>query len=202
MNPQRSRLSYFWLYVGASSTAIALGYMVGASNSPVVASVVPAGFALVVAALGLLQGRGHRTASGDHEGNISQPEIPKLGSASGIRPLGITLTVFALTYLGATIVGTQIRTLTLATDSAPFPWTQKNRPTKTQTALEWLVVQKRLVAYGYTVDQVRQVYELSQSMVEPKPTFDFPKSVLDSVPEPGAILKRPEVGPGILAKHD
>jgi hypothetical protein len=46
------------------------------------------------------------------------------------------------------------------------------------------------VAYGYTPDQVRQVYELYQSMPE-NPNLDLSESLLEHVPEPGPILKRP-----------
>ena len=51
-----AKLPYLWLIMGVSSTAIAVGYCVGASNSPVLASVVPAALGLVALAFGLVTG--------------------------------------------------------------------------------------------------------------------------------------------------
>lgn len=196
MSKHTDRPSYLWLYIGVSSTAVALGYMVGASVSPVVASVIPAVFGLVLVAFGVLKDHGLRVGVEDKGTTAVEPEKANLASRAGIRPLGIMLTVFAISYLGAAILGTEIRARASVAEQQ-FPWTEKNRPTKRKTVLEWLVVQERLVAYGYTPDQVRQVYELYQSMPE-NPNLDLSESLLEHVPEPGALLKRQGVGAGLF----
>ena len=191
MRPQVKRPSYFWLYLGLSFTAVALGYMVGASNSPVVGSVIPGVFGLVVVAIGVFKDLGHRTDVEDRNSAPKERDGSTPLSFDSIRSLGIMLTVFAISYFGAAILGTEVRALTSRPASTQFPWTEKNRPTKTTTALEWLVVQKRLVAYGYTLDQVRQLYEWSQSVPAQDKvgaSLDFSPKLIDSVPEPGPTV--------------
>ena len=56
--PRRTdRLSYLWLYIGVVSISTVLGYMVGASNTPVVGAAIPSVFGLLVIAIGALWGR-------------------------------------------------------------------------------------------------------------------------------------------------
>jgi len=174
-----------------------LGYMVGASNSPVVASVVPAAFSFFLVALGVTK----IELPKDRDSKTPEPEkhVPIL--AIGVRAVGIMLTVFAFAYLGAVILGSRVRISGWGNEQVSLPWTEVNQPKQTKTALEWLVLQKRLMAYGYSPDQIRQVYALSQKIsAEQKDSGFFPLSLLDSVPEPGTTLKEQRVGS--VAKDD
>jgi hypothetical protein len=181
--------SFVWLYIGVSTTAVALGYMVGASSSPVVASIVPSVFGLLVVAFGVLKIKGN--SSPEHTAAAApEPGKARFASSRETRNLGIMLTIFAISYLGAAVFGVKIRTSPGTEKAVQFPWTDKNRPTKISTALEWLVVQKRLAAYGYSPDQIRQIYELSKSLPDNSQLgWDPSSDILSHVPEPGQTLK-------------
>jgi hypothetical protein len=176
--------THLWLYIGLSSMAITLGYMVGASNSPVVGTAITALFGLGVAAVGIVKDK--RSAATEEQANT----VPVQRSSNWMRSTGIMLTIFALTFLVATVGGTFVRTVATRPSVTPLPWNGSAPPASARGALEWLVIQRRLLAYGYTIDQVQNFYKLAKDLKEQPEGFLSPQSLLDSVPEPGATLKQ------------
>jgi proteasome assembly chaperone (PAC2) family protein len=104
------------LLAGISAVGITLGYMVGASATPVVSVAVPAVFGLVLAALGLLQKNAppkelleFLKASGEDAAKI--PEIAEFRriSKQGAQRVGASLLVFSLSYIMGLAAGSLLR---------------------------------------------------------------------------------------------
>jgi len=76
------------------------------------------------------------------------------------RPVGKVLTIFAVIYLAAMLGGTEVRAHSLKSKPAEFPWATSKPPKNVEQALDWLTVQEQLIAYGYTANQVKQLYTL------------------------------------------
>jgi hypothetical protein len=129
---------------------------------------------------------------------MGKAESPK--SDEPMIPLGNTrrlvmLFVFSGCYLGAALFGTELRARAVAKEPAQFPWIEKNKPANLGSALEWLVIQKRLEAYGYTSAQVRQLYELAKTSPDQQsvvPNF-VSTDLLQHVPEPGATVRHTDI---------
>ena len=184
-----------WLGVGVACTAAAIGYMVGASNSPVVGSVVPAAFGLLTIAFAVPR----RVAPSEKPDGAT----PEALAALGPRSVGILLTVFATAYLGSALTGSAVRTWPARPIHTPFPWTNSTAPADHIGAIQWLVVQKRLLAYGYTPDQIQELYTKIPPRVSNSSDFS-PKEadpgLLDAAPEPGTTVspKTTKLIPGTL----
>jgi hypothetical protein len=188
----RRHSTHVWLYVGLSLTAIVQGYMVGASDSPVVGSAITAFFGLGVAAVGVFKER--RSQSEEKLGAGANVEAHY--SPNWIRSAGIMLTIFALSYLTAAVAGSVVRARSTRPERASFPWTEKTQPGSPQKALQWLVVQKRLRDYGYTATQIQSLYQLVYKMND-----DTGGSLLDSVPEPAEPTMKRTFHPGDFANQ-
>lgn len=120
MSENLNRHPHLWFYVGLSFTGICLGYMVGASNSPVVGSVIPGVFGLVVLAFGVLGGEvSHAAVRGQSHADALGQDI-RQWSLGGVRFLGIALTVFAASYFCVAIFGTGWRTVASRPVAPPF----------------------------------------------------------------------------------
>jgi len=176
-------------------TAVSIGYMVGASNSPVVGSITPAVFGIVIFALGVLKIQ--KTTGSEHAQVPGSPSMDvSVIPLRSVRQLGIMLTLFSISYFGAALLGTEIRALAVAKKSPELPWAANSEPNNLDTALQWLVIQKRLEAYGYTPGQVRQVYgyyQKSSASTQQQQFLNLSNKLIDSVPEPGQLLKKPDI---------
>ena len=179
----RAHSTHAWFYGGIAATAVVLGYLVGASNSPVAGSAITAIFGLGVAAVGLLKERS----------SPAEPGPAATLSSNALRPAGIMLTIFSLTYLAAILGSSVLRARLSQPAKVPVPWSANAIPSTPQSALEWLVVQRRLMAYGYTPEQVRKLYEMLHGV------NNAPLGLLGSVPEPGPSMKQ-GIPAGTVAK--
>ncbi len=187
MSQHYDRPSYLWLYIGVLAIGTVLGYMVGASNSPVVGAAIPSVFGLVVVAIGAIKNWAHTATSAANErGSEEQKGTNRLSlPPHTARPLGIMLTIFSATYLAAMLGGTEVRAASFRVRQTQFPWPNSTPPQSIEDALDWLAVQQQLVAYGYSPEQVRDLYRLPRSKTGHLTSYVVP-SINESV-QPGAL---------------
>lgn len=156
---------------GLGSTSLCIGFMIGASSTPVVAVIVPVLFGLVTTSIGLFQNHDLKISS-------NESEVSKLvdGLASKQKQAGLILIVFSMSYmigLGSGIgarVGEWHRIFIKSTkiDASPkrlFPWEGniKEQPKSIENTLNWICLQEKLIKMGYTHEQVKKLYMTSLS---------------------------------------
>lgn len=180
------RPRYLWLYIGVLSVGAVLGYMVGASNSPVVGTAIPSVFGLVVLAIGAIKDRGRPATSGGTEVESEERRGMNhlFSSFHSARPLGIMLTIFSVTYFAALLGGTEVRAASIKNAPPHFPWPNAKPPANVEDALEWLAVQQQLIAYGYSPEQVQALYALPRAQ-RAQLTSYLP--MLGQAAQPGAL---------------
>lgn len=147
------------LNIGVFAVAVALGYMVGGSGTPVVGPVAPTIFGLVAAALSLVaSGRmpsiGAVSAGGNDKADVNAP-----------ARVGVVLTIFAVAFISGSIVGTFARTQQWFAPevSTPdsFPWDRhKFQPPTIESALQWIGLQKQLLKRGYSEAEIDTLYSI------------------------------------------
>jgi hypothetical protein len=148
--------SYGWLYAGIISTGVVIGYMVGASRSSVVGTAIPGVFTVLVFGFEALSSFKHSTATRKHEPEQSQPPAtPTL-----FTPIGKILTLFSIAYFASMLLGTEVRAYVLRGKETEFPWPKSAQPANVEDALDWITVQSHLKEYGYSSEQIKQLYQL------------------------------------------
>ena len=151
------------LSMGVFFVALALGYMIGGSGTPVLGAIAPAIFGLVAAALSLV-------ASGRMP-NMDQGavDVSQKTHASAPARVGIVLTIFATAFIFGSIIGAMARTQHwfAPKPSAPpsFPWeaNELDSPPTIESALQWIGLQKALLERGYTVDRINVLYAIQSA---------------------------------------
>jgi hypothetical protein len=146
---------YAWLYAGVIATGAALGYMVGASLSPVVGAAIPGVFTVLVFGFEAINGLRRSDAP---EKKVHEEAVPVLPLF--FTPIGKLLTLFSIAYLGSMLIGTEVRTHALEHKETPFPWAGSKQPSSVEDALDWITVQSHLRDYGYSTDQIQQLYKI------------------------------------------
>ena len=192
MTPQRQTL---WLAVGIGSIALVVGYMVGASSTPVVSVAAPAVFGLVITAVGLLGGGSAdkkldalkelltraKTTTGEAPEGVSLEQVG--ATLASVRQelslqaarLGKMLVVFALFYVLGLSFGTYARVTNLYAPhvSRRLPWDGADaagRPPTPADAIDWINLQEQLLALGYTQEQIADIYSIQvEEWKKPRP---------------------------------
>jgi hypothetical protein len=161
------------LFVGLGLVAASIGYMVGASHTPVMNVAVPVVFGLVVMTFVLLQRHGQRSElearleSDETAVGQMPPETVTMLTAlaeelrAAPRRLGVALIVCSLCYMAAAIGGSVVN-WPGQQEPRPFPWPHGDPPQNATTALEWISLQEGLLSLGYSVEQVLQLYALDR----------------------------------------
>jgi hypothetical protein len=187
------------LAVGLAVTAGVLGFMVGGSESPVVSTVIPAAFALLIPAFGLIKGRASSSPN-EPEHNAEQGHQTARVSPHMMFLVGIMLTVFSGSYVLGALVGIRFREA-LPSRSLGLPWATKEQQPPVDEALQWLVVQSRLLEYGYNLKDVRTLYDAyhsanpTQHVAFANPdgkslNFALERNLLNNVPEPSEAVQK------------
>ena len=161
------------LFVGLGLVAASIGYMVGASHTPVMNVAVPVVFGLVVMTFGLLQRQGQRSElqallepDEPARGQMPPETVTMLTALSeelraAPRRLGVALIVCSLCYMAAAFGGSVV-SRPGQQGPRPLPWPQGDPPQNATTALEWISLQEGLLSLGYSVEQVLQLYALDR----------------------------------------
>lgn len=188
------------LAAGIGSIGIVLGFMVGASATPVVSVAIPTIFALAAAAVGLVQNSQVNkevaaTIKSLSKGGEAVPELIALRDHLKTAParLGAALLVFSVCYLAGIVLGATARTgewLMPPRSAPPLPWHngQAPAPPDAQRALEWIVVQHQLRKLGYGDATVEQLYAIdAKNWAQAGPAL--PRAPTQA---PGAAAKAPQ----------
>lgn len=160
------------LYLGIACLGFTLGFLTGASATPVAGVAVPAIFGLVAVAVGLAQsplGAKELTElvkakAANDAGNALLASARKHLPASPAR-IGMALIAFSVFYLAGTAVGSLTRIDDwLAGAPRPaeaFAWSaSKQPPPCSALAIEWVGLQGLLSARGYSAAQIGELYAI------------------------------------------
>ena len=131
------------IFIGYFAFALALGFLLGASNTPVIG-------AFIAALAGL---------AGALAGSPLFVEKDKGPKALG-RFAGIALIVFSGALIAGELIGESYRTGRFSRASTNVPWRGKAQPEGTFEALDWIAVQEMLLSMGYSREVVEQVYKI------------------------------------------
>jgi len=134
-------------YLGILFVSLMLGYLIGASNSPVVGSALTAMLGLV----GVLFGAKHLI-----------PKDPKTIPSF----LGKILVIFAIGVLVGELVGESFRLGKFGKGSQDFPWKGAEPPASMSETLDWIVLKQKLLDLGYSDAQVSELYGIRLKEVE------------------------------------
>jgi hypothetical protein len=180
----------FWLGVGIGSIALVVGYMVGASQTPVISVVAPAVFGLVITALGFIGGSGSdkkievlkellaqvksipqeesiaAKIDVEHLGQVER-EIAVIKDEIILTPerVGKMLVIFTSFYILGLSFGTYARVTNLysPTVARKLPWVSSpniKRPPTSADAVDWIALQDQLLERGYTTEQINEIYKI------------------------------------------
>lgn len=166
------------LVLGIGLVGAVVGFMVGASDTPVVGTVIPVVFGVITAALAVI-GRSplplakelvelaNNQGWQDRAQELLDTELRR---ARG-TPLkfGVVLVVFAVLYAAGSFAGVQARTnawLLPRPVPAPFPWNGAKAPGTVERALEWLTVAQSLRAAGYSDEHIQDLYKIESNAIQ------------------------------------
>lgn len=167
----------FWFHTGICGLALLLGFLVGASSSPVAGVAITASFGLLAGMFAFFQKAALEKAL-KARANLSdqlQHLAPRI--KAGLNALGRTLFIFAVAFAIGIGLGVYARLgQPFATRAAPrdFPWQGLQEPASGQAAVDWIIVQERLVAMGYSTEQVRDLYRNELSHKEHRSILENP----------------------------
>ncbi len=176
------------LFLGLAVVGLLIGYMVGASSTPVVGAAIPVVFGLVATGFALLQRTGNSDAvtkaiekistAGDLAKILKQAdEQAKRSFSEAARDVGIALIVFSVFYFLGTLVGAQLRLNGTFAQFYPenfksLIWEVENSnleaPPNLAEAIAWLSLQRSLDAYGFDDTEIATLYELAYEQWNPE----------------------------------
>lgn len=148
---------------GIGSLALLLGFLVGASNSPVAGIALTATFGLATAALSLYQ-KSDAGDSSENPANESKKTANARKSAfATLTMLGQLFIVFTITFFVGLGGGVYVKHLqSVAEPAPPFPWQGQEAPPSARIAIDWILVQKHLRSAGYSYSQISEIYKFRQ----------------------------------------
>lgn len=176
-----------WLGVGIGSIALTLGYMVGASATPVAGVAIPAVFGLVITALGFLGGSGVEGKLDAVKEMLSSDKSPDLSLGKSAvsqaqdvldviqerliytpELIGKMLLVFTLFYIAGLAFGTATRLNSwfvppAVKDGRRLPWESNSSlppPPTASDAIDWVDLQEQLLELNYNQEQIERFYSL------------------------------------------
>jgi len=147
--------------LGIASIAVLLGFLVGASNSPVAGVAITATFGIVAAALAFYQKSG---VEGPFDPAITDPKkmpAPQKNTVDAFKNLGRVLAVFSIAFFAGLGCGVYVKLLPRGVEAASaFPWQGVASPASARTAIDWILVQRHLRSFGYIDTQIAEIYKL------------------------------------------
>lgn len=156
---------------GVLLVALLLGFLVGASSSPIAGAAVTAVFGLLAAALAFVQVK-----------EIGEPgastRIPTKGagarrlSVSTLNSLGWCLVLFCIAFSTGLAAGVWARNAHSAQRSqVTFPWRGGAAPASIRVAVDWIAVKRALTSVGYSDAQIEELYRMSGNGLVPQDLF-------------------------------
>lgn len=170
-----SKWAKFWLFLGIALFASFLGYLLGASSTPVAG-------VFLTAALGILASVGSLLPAFLRKTEVANsPSETAISTNSMLALTGQVIVVFAVFLIGGTTVGTKLRLNFIEytafqpePDSSAvfgkFPWNETSKPRNGQEAIDWCMTQNTLISMGLSEEQIREIYLI----------YRFPTANVDS----------------------
>jgi hypothetical protein len=163
-----------WLISGIGLIAVISGYMVGASQTPVVSVAIPAVFGLIVTGLGFIgssnvEKKLEPIKEALDKNNLTQAQntLASINNELEKNPdrIGKILVAFSAFYIIGLAFGTYARVTNLYVPNATrqLPWEQSadiQSPPTVSDAIEWIKLQEELLGLGYTREQIRNIYAI------------------------------------------
>lgn len=151
-------------FVGIGCFSAALGFLVGASNTPVVGAIITGVLAVMASLISLF----------------------KKNKKIEIKTVGKTLIVFSSFLIIGVLLGSGHRRDIFKAKETGFIWDECNEPSTPQEIFDWLIIERKLEALNYSEAQIRAIYKLVQekrpdstyrlpSLVFPNDSFIFPE---------------------------
>lgn len=134
-----------WIYIGYFAFTLSLGFIIGASNSPVIGAFLSSLFGILIA---LLSARSDASAKGFF---LNKSELTNLGKL---------LFGFSIFLIVGLLIGESYRTGRFSTKSRNFIWSGKTMPTSTYEALDWIILEEKLSKLGYSRDKIAELYDI------------------------------------------
>jgi len=149
--------------LGLCLVAAFLGFMAGLSESPVAGIAITAIFGALSAAIAAHQKFAERLG-GTVDATSASNGTPSAKLASFkryFRSLGLLLTVFAVSFARGLGAGIKVRLASAPPpQSLAAPWKGLSMPSTPLKAIDWMIVQRKLLDIGYSEEQVRTIYVL------------------------------------------
>jgi hypothetical protein len=168
--------------VGIASIALLMGFMVGASSSPVAGVALTAGFGIVAASLTYLQSRSIGYTVGPPAHESTKHEKARAISVDNLNGLGRVLLIFSAVFsigLGAGIWARS--TVSTVAPITSFPWQQATAPSSARAAIDWLLVQRNLRTMGYSDAQIESIYQINLKAKKEESTGFLNQELLSSM---------------------
>lgn len=145
--------------IGIAFIAALLGFLVGASESPVAGIALTATFGIVATGLALHQKAA--TVTPNSLPPVPASEVSQAQLVTALKSLGVVLIVFTLTFAGGLTLGVWSKLQShIAEPQTRLVWQGAQRPTTAKKALDWIMVQRKLKDMGYTDKQVLEIYKI------------------------------------------
>jgi len=173
-----------WFAIGLALLAAIMGFLVGASHSPVAGVTITAAFGLAIPIFNVLNNKPAPVTAASEGQPIPAPGATQTTSALGPKELatiGKILTVFCVMFVLGLSLGAYSRVQDWPHVQLPpqqFPWKDTTQmPKESRYALDWIVVRARLHGMGYTDQQIQSLYsalkgaEIPQILMYAPPTL-------------------------------
>lgn len=135
-----------WILIGSSTFSIVLGFLIGASNSPVLGAALSSLIGIAVALIGLVN---------KEKNEVVKFEVKNLGI------IGKLLFSFSICLFVGVISGEYYRNdaVPFLQEKQYFVWGE-HPPKNTYEAFDWVVVTHKLKQLGYTKNQIEELYQI------------------------------------------
>ena len=135
-----------YIHIGFILFSLFVGFIIGASNSPVIAPFITAMFGLIGSIIGV-----EFLISKSRENSISA------------KAIGFAMSFIAIGLFLGTVFGELYRSNTLFSEEKTLPWGALMAPESTNEALDWIVVKDKMNGLGYSDEQVEDIYKIRAS---------------------------------------
>ena len=148
--PEKENFKSNWLTLGVSAFSVVLGFLIGASNTPVLGAALGSVFAILLALLGLIK---------KEKGQSFKIRL------ENIDYVGKLLFIFSFLLFLGVITGENYRNgKIIGEKESVIPWTN-NPPSNTYEALDWIVLAKKMEILGYSSNQIQEIYKIRSAEV-------------------------------------
>jgi len=194
---QISFFARFWLLLGIALFAGCLGFLTGASSTPVVG-------AFLTATLGALASLGGIIPVFLRKTDAASPSDTAIPMNAILALSGQIMFVFAVSLAGSTWLGINKRLAYIEEEErklrveqgstfGELPWDENNKPRNGQEAIDWCVTQASLINIGLNRQQISDIYLIYRSSTEKNDSTYQPPNMVPlagSVTTPKPALPR------------